>query len=63
MKREPYLRVNQYNTFKSRQDIVQFRGIRFQEFPSSRYIKEQILHQEVTAYGTSYGLLSHNLTS
>ena len=49
--------IYEYDPFESRQDITQFGGIRFQELPAGRDIKEEVLHLEVTAHRTGYGLL------
>ena len=49
--------IYEYDPFESRQDITQFGGIRFQELPTGRDIKEEVLHLEVTAHRTGYGLL------
>ena len=42
MQREMNLRINQHNTLKCLKNIVQFSRVRFQEFPSGRYIKKKI---------------------
>ena len=55
------IRIYQYNTFESRQDIIQFRSVRLQEFPSCRNIEEQVLNFEITADRTCYRFLAHHL--
>ena len=52
------IRIDQCDTFESRQDIVEFRSIRLQEFTTGRNIEEQVLNDEVTAFGTRTRLLT-----
>ena len=55
--------IDENNPFVGCQDITQLCDVRLQEFPSCRYVEEQILHFEVTAHRTRYRLLREHLRS
>ena len=55
------LRIDEDDTLKGRQDIVEFRGIRFEELPAGRYIEKEVLHLEVTTHRAGRRLLPDHL--
>ena len=52
IKRESYLGIYKGYTLESAYNVVKFGGIRLQELPSCRNIKEEILNFEVASDGT-----------
>ena len=53
-------RIDKYDTLKSREDIIQFRGIGLQELPACRHIKEEVLNLEVRTYRTGSRFLTNH---
>ena len=52
IKRESYLWIYKGYTLESAYNVVKFGGVRLQELPSCRNIKEKILYLEVASDGT-----------
>ena len=59
MKRKTNLRINQYNTLESGNDIVEFGGIRLQELTTGRDVKEEIADRKTASHTTRARLLPY----
>ena len=61
MEYEVEVRINQDDTLEGDEDVAEFGGIRLEELPPGGYIVKEVLHLEVTAYGTCRRLLTDHL--
>ena len=57
---ERYLGIDECYALKGCHYVIEFGGVALKEFPSCRYIIEQVLYLEITAYGTCHGFLSRH---
>ena len=57
VKGEGNVGIYQHYAFESREDVVQFGGVRLEELPACGHIEEKVLDNEIAAYGTRDRLL------